>query len=257
MSQEECAARRTQTPMGTDALLLGDRYAPVTSSFGFLRADLEAVSETLRAWREQLHGAATATRLDDDVEQALRRLEPLTTGVLPRELVIGTRDPEWTAVVDCTIPFGNEVATVAHLSKALLTQGLAVTSKPSVKGAGDRPARYGARQFQLFGPLQTEFSNYVRSISVTQDGSRWRFDANGTVQDFEDKAAYERRLVRERFTSRTLVDYCAALGLAPFDDAFYTGPITLVENSQQPSPHGLALSLAEAQQRWGIDPRGI
>ncbi len=237
-----------------DALVLADRYAPVTSSIGFVRAGLETVSEALRAWREQLHGSATATWLGDDVELGLRRLEPLTTGVLPRELAVQTRNPEWTAVLDCTIPFGNEVGTVAHLSTALLVQGLAVTSKPSVKADGDRPARFGARQFQLFGPLQTEFSNYVRTISVTQDGSRWRFDANGTVQDFEDTAAYDRRLVRERFSARMLVDYCAALGLAPFDDDFYAGPVVLVENSAPPARGGLELSLAEAQHRWGIQP---
>jgi hypothetical protein len=107
----------------------------------------------------------------------------------------------------------------------------------------------------MFGPLSTDFLNYVRTISVVNDGSRWRFDANGTVQDFEDQAAYARRKVADRFTSEMLVDYAAALGLSAFDPDFFPGPSVLVTNPAVPPIGAKVLSLRETQHWIGIIPR--
>jgi hypothetical protein len=54
--------------------------------------------------------------------------------------------------------------------------------------------------------------------------------ASGTPQPFEDLAAYQRRRVRDRFTPDMLVAYCSALGIRPFDEAFYRTAGQLVEN---------------------------
>ncbi len=112
----------------------------------------------------------------------------------------------------------------------------------------------GAVQFELFGPLKTRFLNYVRTVSVAFDGSRWQFNANGTVQDFEEADAYRARRVRDRFTSQMLERYCRALGIEVFDAAFYGPSAALVESAVPPAPGGHVMSLAQVQEWLGIVP---
>jgi hypothetical protein len=181
-------------------------------------------------------------------------LEPLTGGVRPRELVVATANPEWTAIFDCGVQGGDPTTTIGYLARTLKVQGVALASIPDVPAGSDQPLRYGARQFEMFAPIRTDFINYVRTVSLVKDGTRWRFDANGTVQDFEDVEAYSRRKATDRFTSAMLVDYAAALGLRPFEEDFFPGPCVLVRNPSVPPPNGFVLSIRETQQRYGIVP---
>lgn len=121
------------------------------------------------------------------------------------------------------------MASVGHLSRSMGVQGVVVVcvAEGAVRGQA-------ARQLQLFGPLPTDFLNYVRTISVVQDGSRWRFDAHGVVQDFEEVEAYAARRVEDRLTPEMLQRYCRALGLEPFAPDFYAGPSRLVTNPSAP-----------------------
>jgi hypothetical protein len=240
--------------MSESVTLWDDALAPVTSAMGFLCAPLEEVVDGLSQWRREIHGSVRAARLEGGLRANVAVLEPLTGGVRPRELVVATRNPQWSAVFDCGVQGGDQVSTVGFLARELQTQGVVVCSIPDVP-AGDpwRPERFGARQFEMFGPLDTDFLNYVRTISVVRDGARWRFDAGGTVQDFEDVEAYKRRKVTERFTADMLVDYAAALGLEPFDDEFFPGPCVLVSNPATPPPGGAVLSLRDARRWAGLD----
>jgi hypothetical protein len=238
--------------MSAEALPWEDSFAPVTSKMGFLRAPLDVVSEGLLAWRREVHGAAEATSLPGGFPENVSRLEPLTGGVRPRELVVATANPEWAAVFDCGVHGGDPITTVGYLAQRLMVQGVVVVSIPDVPAKAGRPQRFGTRQFELFAPIPTTFMNYVRTISVVRDGDRWRFDANGTVQDFEDVSAYRRRRIADRFTSDMLRSYASALGLMPCDGAFFGGPSVLISNPSTPPPGGLVLSLRETQLRAGI-----
>jgi len=233
---------------------MGDRYAPVTSSIGFLRAPLPEAAEALRKWRLAIHDAAECLELPGGLVDNVKRLEPLTGGVSPRELLVATRSPEWTAVFDCAVQGGDQVTTVGYLARTIMCPGVVVVSIPDSAGGGGLPQRYGALQLEMFAPVMTDFLNYVRSISMVRDGSRWRFDANGTVQDFEDLSVYRRRKVIDRFTLQMLTDYAAALGLEPFDPGFYPGPSALIVTPTTPPPGAQVLSIAEAQRWAGIRP---
>jgi hypothetical protein len=115
----------------TDAaglVLFGDSYAPVTSSIGIVRASLQEVAEELRQWRAEIHGAATVRPLDGGLLENVMRLEPLTGGVRPRELLVATQHKDWTALFDCGVQGGDQVTTVAVLARRMVVQGLAVTS---------------------------------------------------------------------------------------------------------------------------------
>ena len=228
-----------------------DAFAPVTSAIGFLNAPLSEVTLGLHAWRTELHGSAWVEQLKGGLVDNVSKLEPLTAGVRPRELLVQTQNPEWSALFDCGLNGGDPVSSVGYLAENLQCFGVVVRSVPHTVGT-EVPGRSGARQLELFGPIKTEFMNYVRTISLIHDGSRWRFDANGTVQSFEDVSAYTQRLVRKRFTEEMLENYCSALGLRPFSLSFYPGPSTLVTNSSADVPHQ-SLSLLEAQTRLGIN----
>jgi hypothetical protein len=238
--------------MTDSATLWGDAFAPVTSAIGFLRAPLDVVVGGLTTWRRRIHGAAESKPLDGGLSVNISELEPLTSGMRPRELVVATRNPEWTAVFDCGFQGADPITTVGFLAQTLQVQGVVVVSIPDVPGGAGRPQRYGARQVEMFGPLRTHFLNYVRTISVVRETTRWRFNANGTVQEFEDTEAYKRRKVADRFTPSMLIAYADALGLRPFDEDFFPGPSVLVTNPSAPTADAIVLSLRDAQRRAGI-----
>lgn len=232
--------------------LYNDRFAPVTSSIGFLHGSLDEVAEGLRRWRAKIHGSAERISLAGGLAGNVHRLEPLTGGVRPRELLVATKNREWTALFDCGVQGGDQTTTVGFMSRTLQLQGVVVVSIPDRKGGHGVPDRFGALQFELFGPIATDFLNYVRTVSLVRDGARWRFDANGTVQDFEDVSAYRRPKVAERFTPSLLASYAQALGLDAFDEGFYHGPSALIVNPAAPPPGALVLNIEDAQRRTGI-----
>ncbi|MEU4602973.1 hypothetical protein AB0F43_08350 [Kribbella sp. NPDC023972] len=235
--------------------LLSDQYAPTTSRFGFLEVPLEVAGEGLLAWRRQLHGRAKATPVGGSLPELLDRLPPLTGGVRPRELLVGTVGDRWTAYFDCGFQGTDAVSTVGYLSENLKCQGVALDSTPHTLGTSlETPGRYGAVQFELFGPLQTDFLNYVRTISASHDGSRWRFDESGTVQAFEETDRYQARKVRDKFTSEMLAAYTAALGIHAFDENFYAGQGLLIETKVKVPRGGKSMSLEDTQKFWGIVP---
>jgi hypothetical protein len=235
--------------------LLSDRFAPVTSRFGFLEVPLEGAGQGLQAWRRQLHGRATATPVDGSLPELLERLPPLTGGVRPRELLVGTVGDRWTAYFDCGFQGGDPVSTVGYLSQELKCHGVMLDSTPHTIGTSlETPGRYGSVQFELYGPLQTDFMNYVRTISASHDGSRWVFDQSGTVQAFEQPDHYTARKVRDRFPSDLLAQYAAALGIRAFDEDFYTNQAVLIETRQKVPRKGKSMTLADTQHFWGIVP---
>ncbi|MET8147896.1 hypothetical protein ACIBSW_25085 [Actinoplanes sp. NPDC049668] len=182
-------------------------------------------------------------------------LAPLTTHARPRELLVQTANPDWTAYFDCGADGTDGVSFVGHLTRTLKCRGVIVSSIPHTFGTKlEQPGRLGAVQFELLGPEDTEFLNYVRTISVTHDGSRWQFEAGGTIQDFEDISHYSARRIKDRFTSDVLNQYCQALGLSPFDPVFYGAKGSLVEVEIVLSADALSLSLERAQQRIGVKP---
>jgi hypothetical protein len=235
--------------------LLSDRLAPVTSAIGFLQLPMSDAAKALAEWRRELHGSVRTEEVTGPLPALVSRLEPLTLAVRPRELVVATERDDWTAYFDNGLHGGDPVSVVGHLTRTVRVAGVVVRSVPHTVGTKyETPGRYGAVQFELFGPLPTDFLNYVRTVSVSHDGSRWRFDANGTVQDFEDAERYAARKIRDRFTSEQLAAYSAAMGLRPFDEDFYRPAGVLVESPVAVPPGAAVLPLAEVQRRLGIRP---
>ena len=234
------------------AVLYNDEFAPITSSIGFLASPLDEVADGLQRWRAEIHGSAERIPVDGGLIENVHRLEPLTGGVCPRELLVATSNPEWTAVFDCGVDGGDQVTTVGYLARTLHVQGVVVTAIPDRIADGQRADRYGALQFELFAPIMTEFLNYLRTVSLVREGTRWRFDASGTVRAYEDVSAYQARKIRERFTLEMLQKYAMSLGIDVFNESFYPGPSCLVVNPAMPPNDGLSLSLADTRRQFDL-----
>ena len=233
--------------------LLSERFAPITSSIGFLDLPLDEAAKGLERWRRSLYPKTRVERSPDGFPQVLRRLEPLTGGSVPRELLVTAG--QWTAYFDCSLRGTDAAPPISYLARQLRCRGVAITSQPHTEGMpGIRDGRYGAVQFQLFGPAQTDWLNYVRTLSVTYDGSRWEFDASGIPQEFEEPDAYRSRRVRDRFTSEMLERYCKALGIDAFDPAFYGPDSFFLESDVVMAEGGLVLSLEEVRAWLEIVP---
>jgi hypothetical protein len=229
--------------------LLSDRFAPITSSIGFLQLGLDDAVEALTEWRRKLVGAVETDELDAGFPECLHALEPLTGGVRPRELLVDGSDG-WTAYFDCSLRGTDAVSTVGYLSRKVGCQGLAITTVPHTVGlTGVMNGQMGSVQFEMFGPLQTEFLNYVRTIALSYDGSRWVFEADGTEQWFEDLDAYKARRVRDRFTTEMLERYCKALDLDVFAPGTYGPRAVLVRTRVEVPKDGYVMTLDEVQ-RW-------
>jgi hypothetical protein len=233
--------------------LLSERFAPITESFGFLEVPLNEAVQALGDWRKRLYRAVTVTPLSAGFPESLRALEPLVAGTRPREMLVSAG--KWTVYFDCGANGTDAVSVVGNLSRLLKCQAVLVTSKPDIRYVpGVTPGRSGHVLWELLGPIETDFLNYVRSVGVTFDEGRWRFDASGTVQDFEDTQAYASRRIRDRFNSEMLERYCQEMGIDVFNPDIYGPECVLFESVLNVESKSRRETIAEAQARLGIVP---
>lgn len=224
--------------------LLDEQYAPVTSSIGFVEATLDEAARALHEWRAALYDNVRVARPAEEFPESLRRLEPLLMGVRCRELLVPIG--KWTAYFDNLLTGTDASSTIGELAERLGCHGVAVTVAP---GAPDLPGRPATVRFELFGPVPTHFLNYVRTISVAFDGDRWRFDANGVQQPFEEPDAYKESRIHRRFTPEMLERYCRALGIEAFDASAYGPESALVESDVNATPDiEMAATIEEARE---------
>jgi len=234
--------------------LLDEQFAPLTSSIGFLEVPLEKATQGLEKWRRGLYDYVYLSRPPEAFPQVLHRLEPLMAGARPRELLVSAGDM-WTAYFDCSLFGTDAVSTISHLCSTLLCTGLSVRSKPHTIGQpGIQQGRSGSVTFELYGPLRTDFLNFVRTVSVVHDGNRWVWDTSGTVQPFEETAAYTARRVRDRFTSEMLERYCQAMGLDVFNPTIYGPDAVLFQSGVVVPDDAVSMTLAQAQEWAEITP---
>jgi hypothetical protein len=203
-------------------LLFEDRWAPVTSELGFLETDAEHAAREFAAWQGGLlapRGIAVGVRsVSGTLEQTLSSLLPLNNAERRRHLFMPTRS-SWTAYVDNGWEGTDASSAMGYMAERLGCRGMRVVAVPHTYREGK--GRYGAVMFELYGPRQTNWLNYVRTLYVSNDGGRWVFGQSGEPFPFEKLEQYQARKVRDRFTFDMLVEYLHHLGLSPFQEDFY------------------------------------
>jgi hypothetical protein len=207
-------------------LLLGGRLAPITSTMGFLEAPLDVAVRAFVAWQRSVHEplgiSITSRPVTGKLEEVLLLLLPLTSVVRRRSLFIPTSS-SWLAFFDNGHQGTDAFSVMSYLAQGLRCRGMRVTAIPdTIEGEfGGARGQYGGLALEVYGPERTHFLNYVRSISLINDGGTWDFSQGGTPFPFEDVSRYSARRKKERFTFAMLERYLAKLGLSPFDEKFY------------------------------------
>ena len=236
--------------------LLDNRLGPITFVIGFLKSPLSVVADAAVAWMKSNGFTAEADSVDASLEDALRRLEPLTPGH-DRILWLQTQSP-WVAYFDNGFRGSDPGSPVAHLSRTLKCWGLIVWCVPHTysRKLTDNRWLYGEVQFWLFRPEPRpgEILNFERTISAMYDVNGWTFEQSGAIQPYEEPERYRARKVVDRFTPEMLNRYCAALGIRLFDPAFYGPKGVLIDNSSRLARESPCLSLAAARYQLGLEP---
>ena len=234
-------------------LLLDDRWAPITTEFGFVEAPLAVVSDGWCAWQNRLLAPAgkgvRSRAIVGELEVQLAALLPLSVVEARRVLMVPTRSA-WTAVF-ANGHQGGDAAGLAFVARALGCRAVRVVNAPHVV-VGGTVRRYGARMFELYGPeVPGQPLNTLRALSVANDGGRWRMDVSGSPLRGEDPAWLAAKSVRHRFLPAHLAAVLRSLGIDAFDASYYGSPGVLVERWGTPVPGYRERSLDEVQAEWG------
>ena len=201
--------------------LMGGRYAPITDAIGFLEANFSRVIAADERWRASLGGYVSRS-INGPLPNLLDAILPLT-GPMLRRIWVATTGP-WTAYFDNFVLGSDTFPPVSYLAQELGCRGVTIGCRD------ETPKRGASVSFAIYGPEQTTWLNLIRSVAAVQDMGLWEWTASGTIQSFEDVAAYERRAVRKRLTSQMLSDYCSALGIQTFNESHYSRTGHLVED---------------------------
>lgn len=228
-------------------LLLDDKFAPTTSEFGLVQASCDDVADWALHREELIQSSrgvsVTCTAVVGTLEEQLTRLLPLTTVERRRILVVPTKS-SWTAVFDNGLQGGNAsgLSIAAQELKCHAIRIVCVCDK----------RRYEARIFEMYSPHPTDFLNYVRTISVANDGGRWRFDQSGASLPEEDSSWYSPRHVKEKFTADQLALLLRRLGHEVFEESFYISGGKHLERHGPTAPGYKELQLSDVRKRWAV-----
>ena len=233
--------------------LLDGRFAPITWTIGFFKAPTATVAATLEDWRVEIHGRhnVESVAVGGGLSAMLTRVEPLVRGYTPPELLVPTRNTEWTAYFAGGFS-GADEAPIGGLAREIPCEAVSFMMVPEREASRPKQPN-GGRSILLIADHDTEWLNYARSVGVGQDGNRWTFEQQGDPLPFEDVSAYQKRRVKDRFTEDMLVDYAANLGLYPMDEQFYSQQGVLLRTRLEAKASAYSMTLAEARAHFDLE----
>lgn len=225
--------------------LFDNKLAPVTSEIGFLEVDHAAAVAAFVSWQKPIQenrGVVLCERLvEGSLNQVLKTLNPLTSVERRRFLFVPTFSTRWVAYFDNGHRGTDATSVISFLAKRIGCMGIRVVAIPDQKevSASGASGQHGATIMEVYGQDDTDFLNYIRSVSVTNDGKKWCFSQAGVPFHFENLSNYKNREVKERFTGELLESYLNDFGISPFNEDFYMPSGTkasLVEKSGPSAP---------------------
>jgi hypothetical protein len=244
-----------------EKFLLGDRFAPITSSYGFFDCEIEKLVADFMNWHAEmpiprLRKNYSRQDISGDIEQAVRSLLPLRMGSSSRYLFLPTRN-QWIAYFDNNYR-GTDATAIGHLAERLKCRSVRIITKPNTirRKGSQRKGRQGALILSVYGPEQTEWMNLIREIRLYNDVGKWEFSQSGTPFPFEETEKYKSKLLCDRFTFDMLNCYLAKLGISAFNRDYYLPPgsnALLLEEQGSISPQIKEIPLEEARKLNFID----
>lgn len=203
-----------------EELPFGSALLPSNTQLSFLEAPLPQVVQEFMGQQQALgRECMTHAALHESTAASLARLRPLS--FLGRQHLFVPTGNNWTAYFN-DYPLGTNLhATVPELAVALRCRALWIEAQPWL--GTSKPEE--ALGFSVFDP---ECLGWRRSVGLRQRNGFWRFWQLGVPFLFEDKTRYQLRKRKRRLDLACLRQYARALGVRPFDDAFYLEGAVLV-----------------------------
>lgn len=233
-----------------DMPLFQHQLAPFAFGIGFLMSSFEKASDSLRDWMQSIGVTIDRESYDNfQLKDALIHLQPLTHPS-NRHLLTSTAS-EWIAYFHNGLVERSPTTIVGHLCERIRCQGISVCYKPQTWSAEADPTMgmHGEVSIDLYSPLKTDWLNLKRSISLTSDCGEWEFTSFGEIQSFEVVSRYDNEPPEIKFTLDLLEQYCQALGIQLFDQAFYGGKADVFIDSATKVFRSLSLLEARHQLR--------
>ncbi len=237
--------------------LLNNEFAPITTTIGFLETDMASATRAFWDWQQQLLQNESPSvsfekkQVGGTLSKVLNTLLPLVSHEPCRHLFIPTNS-SWVAYFNNLWQGTDPVSVISYLPTKIGCRGLLTRAIPDVQERrGNQPKQYGAVVLDLHGPEMVNYQNTIRSISVLNDGGKWKFFEEGIPFPFEETQQYKAERIQERFTIDMLQQYLQALGLAPFNEHYYlpagNQSAVLIEKKGELSPVVKIYSLEEVQ----------
>jgi len=201
-----------------------DEISLLTLEIGFLRCPVKVATSAFLDWSREIQSKRgvelVSERRFGPIRELLGALLPLTT-VETRRFLFAPTNSKWTAYFENRYGDGGIPSTISYLSEIIGCRGVRATAVRDTIDATHRHGQYGATILEIYSARPTEFVNTERSIFAANDGGKWKFEAHGKPQEFENLQAYMTRRIKERFTPEMLQKYLNALGIDAYDEKFY------------------------------------
>ncbi len=244
-------------------LLLNDRFAPITSSMGFIEGECSIVATKFIEWQEEIRKSdnyikkVTAYTITENLEQTIQSLLPLKMIQSTRHLFIPTAG-KWTAILDNRYR-GTDPTAISYLPRLLHSHSVWIVARPhTLQSTGTpRRGRQGALIMEVYGHEEREWLNLIRRVRLENNAGKWEFQQSGEPFSFEETERYQTKRLQDRFDFDILKRYLKALGLSPFEENFYlpsqNRDAVLVGTITRDPTRNKDVTLEEAQRLNGIE----
>ncbi|SDU38556.1 hypothetical protein [Jiangella alkaliphila] len=199
--------------------LLGGSASPAGWWVSYLEVPFERVVDAV--WRGTVRRRRPWQQALPRYPDCLETVEPFTVPIT-RYLIIGC-DGNWTALVDNNA-LGGEPSVAGPLEAAIP----GVCRVTALHAPRHGPGHAGT-QLRVSWHDGTPLQPYRRELCADCADGRWSWYEHGTPMPFERPELYEARMIKRRFNRDILVEYLAAMGIRADDDAFYGGPVAMVD----------------------------
>jgi hypothetical protein len=191
-----------------------EKWHPVTSDFGLIRAPLQRVVSDYESWRGSDGTKHLRTEIASSLSDALESLLPLAMSKM-RRLFIPTRS-DWVVFLQNGIAGSDPFFPMMNLARRMGVLAMRVCCTVE-------RARYPGTIWEVYAPESLGGCPPLgdrRSIAAMNDGGRWIFSETGERYPFEQIERYSAWRKRNRFTREMLRDYLRHFGIELFADEF-------------------------------------
>jgi hypothetical protein len=195
-------------------------FSPTVNVLGFIECALPVAQRTLEQWRHRIDWKYELRATTAGPMEALRAFEPLCWP-FDVEALLET-SAGWTAYANNSVRWGTEPAPIGEIALQARSRAVEIALLPHTiaRDGSKLLGCYGLTSFTVYAPERTAWVNTSRAVSVSNDG-RWKFFEMGDALPFEKLEQYKAKSVRDRLTAADVLSYCGALGIRPYDRAFY------------------------------------